>query len=117
MVEFWEDCDEDDDVHDGIHSSFLYSSLYPHILHGDAHDVRSIRSWRSQTAVLAVLLLENLHKVLHHPLIKIFTSQVCVTIGGHHLKNTVVDGQQGNIEGAASQVVDQDVLLLEGGLT
>ena len=57
------------------------------------------------------------HKVLHHPLIKIFTSQVCVTIGGHHLKNTVVDGQQGNIEGAASQVVDQDVLLLKGGLT
>ena len=75
-----------------------------------AHGGRRLRS-------LPCFFLENLHKVLHHPLIKIFTSQVCVTIGGHHLKNTVVDGQQGNIEGAASQVVDQDVLLLEGGLT
>ena len=63
-----------------------------------------------------MLLLEDLHKVLHDPLIKIFTSQVCVAIGGYHLEDTVVDGQQGNIKGATSQVIDQDVLLLKDGL-
>mmetsp|Transcript_13397 Transcript_13397/g.16545 ORF Transcript_13397/g.16545 Transcript_13397/m.16545 type:complete len:292 (-) Transcript_13397:83-958(-) len=61
--------------------------------------------------VLPMLLLEDLHEVLHHPLIEIFSTQVGVTVGGHNLENAVVDGQQRHIEGTSSQVVDQDVLL------
>ena len=34
------------------------------------------------------------------PLVEVLASQVGVTIGGHHLKDTVVDGQQGHIKGA-----------------
>mmetsp|Transcript_33186 Transcript_33186/g.71532 ORF Transcript_33186/g.71532 Transcript_33186/m.71532 type:complete len:92 (+) Transcript_33186:1127-1402(+) len=61
--------------------------------------------------VLTMLLLEDLHEVLHHALIEIFSSQVCVAISGQNLKNTVVDGQQGDIKGATTQVIDQDVLI------
>merc|ERR1719401_2287495 len=61
--------------------------------------------------VLVVLLLEDLHEVLHHTLIEILAAQVGVAVGGHNLEHAVVDGQQRDIEGAAAQVVDQDVFL------
>mmetsp|Transcript_13399 Transcript_13399/g.16553 ORF Transcript_13399/g.16553 Transcript_13399/m.16553 type:complete len:285 (-) Transcript_13399:103-957(-) len=61
--------------------------------------------------VLPMLLLEDLHEVLHHTLIKILSSQVGVAIGGHHFEDSVVDGQQGHIEGATAKVVHQNVLL------
>mmetsp|Transcript_51590 Transcript_51590/g.84549 ORF Transcript_51590/g.84549 Transcript_51590/m.84549 type:complete len:92 (-) Transcript_51590:695-970(-) len=61
--------------------------------------------------IFTVLLLEDIHEVLHHALIEIFSSQVCVAIGGQNLENTVVDGQQGDIKGATTQVIDQDVLI------
>mmetsp|Transcript_33187 Transcript_33187/g.71539 ORF Transcript_33187/g.71539 Transcript_33187/m.71539 type:complete len:92 (+) Transcript_33187:1272-1547(+) len=61
--------------------------------------------------VLTMLLLEDLHEVLHHPLVEVLTSQVGVAIGGHHLKDAVVDGQQGHIEGATTEIINQDVLL------
>mmetsp|Transcript_14595 Transcript_14595/g.29217 ORF Transcript_14595/g.29217 Transcript_14595/m.29217 type:complete len:108 (-) Transcript_14595:401-724(-) len=34
-----------------------------------------------------------------------------VTSSGLHLKDSVVDGQEGDIEGTSSKIVDQDVLL------
>ena len=43
--------------------------------------------------------LKDLHEVLHDALIKILTAQVGVSIGGHHLEDTVVDGQQRHVEG------------------
>mmetsp|Transcript_90821 Transcript_90821/g.207895 ORF Transcript_90821/g.207895 Transcript_90821/m.207895 type:complete len:265 (-) Transcript_90821:30-824(-) len=49
--------------------------------------------------------------MLHDTLIKILTSQMGVTIGSDYLEHTVVDSQQGHIEGTATQVVHQDVLL------
>mmetsp|Transcript_48717 Transcript_48717/g.91272 ORF Transcript_48717/g.91272 Transcript_48717/m.91272 type:complete len:527 (-) Transcript_48717:171-1751(-) len=61
--------------------------------------------------VLAMLLLEDLHEVLHHTLVKILSSQVGVTVGGHHLKDTVINGEEGNIEGSAAKVINQNVLL------
>ena len=34
-----------------------------------------------------------------------------VTVCGHDLKDTVVDGQDGDVKGAAAKIKDQDVLL------
>mmetsp|Transcript_25199 Transcript_25199/g.64904 ORF Transcript_25199/g.64904 Transcript_25199/m.64904 type:complete len:582 (+) Transcript_25199:201-1946(+) len=61
--------------------------------------------------ILLVLFLDQLDEVLHHALVKVLTTQVCVTIGGHDLKHAVVNGQNRHIEGAAAQVKHQDVLL------
>ena len=61
--------------------------------------------------ILLVLLLDELDEVLHDVLVKVLSSQVGVTVGGDDLKDTVVNGQDGNIEGATAKVEDQDVLL------
>mmetsp|Transcript_54567 Transcript_54567/g.122541 ORF Transcript_54567/g.122541 Transcript_54567/m.122541 type:complete len:130 (+) Transcript_54567:1170-1559(+) len=61
--------------------------------------------------VLAALLLEDLHEVLHDSLVKVLSTQVGVTVGGNDLKDAVVDGEQGDIECATTKVIDQDVLL------
>ena len=38
-------------------------------------------------------------------------TQVSVTVGGQHLENSVVNGQDGDIESTTSQIEDEDVLL------
>lgn len=63
------------------------------------------------TDVLALLLLVQLDEVVHDTLIEIFTTQMSITVGGNDLEDTIVDGQQRNIESTASQVKDQNVLL------
>merc|ERR1719160_679729 len=61
--------------------------------------------------VLLVLLLEHLHEVLHDTLVEVLTAQVGVAVRRNDLEHAVVDGQERHIEGAAAQVVDEDVLL------
>merc|ERR1712241_74759 len=61
--------------------------------------------------VLALLLLVQLDEMLHHSLVKIFTTQVSVTVGGDDLKYSVVNGQQTHIKSTTTKIKDQDVLL------
>merc|ERR1712203_440940 len=61
--------------------------------------------------VLVVLLLEDLHEVLHDTLVEVLAAQVSVAVRCNDFEDAVVDGQQGHIEGAAAQIVHQDVLL------
>lgn len=44
-------------------------------------------------------------------MIEIFSSQMGVTRGGHDFKDTVINGQNTDIEGSSSQVKYQDVFL------
>jgi hypothetical protein len=59
----------------------------------------------------ASLLLVGLDKMVHDTLVEIFSTKVSVTSSRENLKDTVVDGEEGNIESTTAQVVDDDTLL------
>ena len=58
-----------------------------------------------------MFLLDELDEVVHDSVVKVFSSQVSVTSCGHHLKDAVVNGEDGHIKGATTQVEHQDVVL------
>merc|ERR1719203_30434 len=58
-----------------------------------------------------MLRLEDLHEMLHHTLVKVLSTQMGITVCCNHLEDTVVNGEQGDIESATAEVVHQDVLL------
>jgi hypothetical protein len=58
-----------------------------------------------------MLALDQLDEVVHDALVEVFTALVDVTLGGQHLKDTVVDGQHTDVERVAAEVEDEDLLL------
>ena len=60
--------------------------------------------------VFSGLLLEDLDEMLHDTLVKVFTSEVGVSVGGNDLEDSVGDGQEGDVEGSSSQIEDENVL-------
>ena len=63
------------------------------------------------TEILSFLLLVQLDEVLHHSLVKVLSSKMGISVGGHDLKDSIVNGQEGDIKGTASKIEDKDVLL------
>jgi hypothetical protein len=60
----------------------------------------------------ARVFLEALDKVADEVDIEILTAQMSVTVGGFDLKDTLLDLENGDIEGSSSQIVDCDNLVL-----
>ena len=68
-------------------------------------------SKRTQIAsdVCTRLLLVKFDEVVDDPVIEVLASQVGVISGGQHLKNAIVDQQEGYIKSTSAQVVDNDL--------
>lgn len=61
-----------------------------------------------------MLALPELDEVVNDTVVEILSSKVSVTSGRKDLKDTIVDGQKGHIEGSSSEIVDNDVALASG---
>ena len=66
------------------------------------------------THTLLVLPLELLAEVGDETVVEVLTTQVSVTGSGLDLEDTLLDGEQGNIESTTTQVEDEDVALTLG---
>ena len=59
----------------------------------------------------ALILLELVGQVIHHPQVEVFAAQVSVAVGGLDFKDPVAQFQDGNIKRSAAQVKDGDLLV------
>ena len=57
------------------------------------------------------LLLESGHAEFDKDIIEIFTTEMGVTIGGLDLEDTILNGEEGDIESATTEIEDKNVLL------
>ena len=59
---------------------------------------------------------DNAHclEVVDKPVVKVLTTQVGVASSGLDLKNALLDGEQGNIEGTATKVENENIALADG---
>ena len=58
----------------------------------------------------AGLLLEGLGHVVDDAVVEVVAAQAGIAVGGQHFKHAVADLQQAYVEGAAAQVVHQDLV-------
>jgi len=63
-----------------------------------------------------VFALEALCKVADKLVVKVLTTQMGVTGGGLHLKDTLLDCHEGHIEGPSSKIKDDNIVLTDNFL-
>jgi len=63
-----------------------------------------------------VFALEALCKVVDKLVVKVLTTQMGVTGGGLHLEDTLLNCQEGHIEGPSSKIEDENVVLTDNFL-
>mmetsp|Transcript_80324 Transcript_80324/g.111215 ORF Transcript_80324/g.111215 Transcript_80324/m.111215 type:complete len:179 (-) Transcript_80324:431-967(-) len=66
--------------------------------------------------VLTNLLFEDLGEMFSESLVKVFTTKMSVTRGGHNFEDTVINGQDGDIESTTTEIEHKNVLLFVAGL-
>jgi NAD-specific glutamate dehydrogenase len=54
-------------------------------------------------------VLVKFDEVVDNSVVKVFLSQVCVTRGSQHPKDTIVNGQEGYIECTSTNIVNDDL--------
>jgi hypothetical protein len=69
---------------------------------------------KKEKLTLLVLPLELLDKVVDETVVKVFTSQMGVTGSSLDLEDTLLNGQDGDIESSSSEIEDKNVLLTLG---
>lgn len=58
--------------------------------------------------VQALLLLELVHQIIDDVIVEVFAAEQRVAVGRLHLENSLLDLEDGNVEGSASQIVHGD---------
>ena len=58
-----------------------------------------------------VLVLELVDEVINHPVIDVLASQVSISGSGLHLKDALLDGQDGDVKGTTTEIEDGHVAL------
>jgi len=71
----------------------------------------SSHSFHVGSDVNASLLLEFLDAKVDHLIVKIFSTQVSITICGFDFENTVINGEQRNVKCASTKVKNENILL------
>ena len=64
--------------------------------------------------ILLVFAFELLDEVVDKSVVEVHATQVRVTCGGLDLRDTLLDGQEGYIEGSSTEIKDQDIAFASG---
>ena len=73
--------------------------------------LEALKGHRVLAEVNAVLLLELVSHPVDHALIPVIAAEVVVAVGGENLEDAVSEVEQGDVEGAAAEVEDENLLL------
>eukprot|EP00126_Sphaerothecum_destruens_P006386 Sdes_comp19335_c0_seq2m10513 len=69
---------------------------------------QSSQSTRVRSKILFVFSFEFLNKMVDQSIVKIFTSQMGISSSGFDFKNTIFNGEDGDIKSTTTQIKNQD---------